>query len=341
MIVADGTYSDSSAVGPGSSLVNVTRGGTATAPITFRAQNPGRAVLDGLGNGTGLCPSNCTAEAFAVAANYINIEGFEIVGFSDTGISNYRGGQYLRIAGNDIHDIGRYCTTTGIGRDAIFLNSSNVTVEQNLIHDIGRYAPGENGCSNPMYYQANDHGVYIAGSASNLMIRNNIMWRVEKGFSVQIYSSASLSNISILGNTFVYGDSCSSCAGRYGYNGIIIVDAAGLSGLQIANNIFYQPYLHGVRFKQSSYPGSTVANNLTYNGTIASSFPSGVTFSSNKDNTDPLFVSNGSAAYDSTDPDVRLRTGSPALGAGVTLNGLTVDFTGAARPSPPSIGAYD
>jgi hypothetical protein len=33
--------------------------------------------------------------------------------------------------------------------------------------------------------------------------------------------------------------------------------------------------------------------------------------------------------------------GSPAVGAGLFLPGLTVDYTGAARGNPPSIGAYE
>ncbi len=343
VIVENGTYSNAGANNVGSSLVNITRGGTASAPVTFMAQNPGGAVLDGRGNGTGMCPANCTAEAFTVGANYVNIKGFEIYGFSDDAISNYRGGQYLDISGNNIHDIGRYCTTTGIGRDGVYLYHNNVTFENNYLHDIGRYAPGVNGCSNPVYYQQNDHGVYISGGASNIVIRNNVFWRVEEGYSVQIWgSSGTFSNISILGNTFFYGDSCSSCAGRYGYSGIIIVDApGGLSGLHIENNIFYEPYQNGVRFVQSSYPNSSLVKNITYLGTIANSVPSGVSSSANLDNTNPMVVSPGNAQYDSTAPDAQLQPSSPAIGNGASVSGLTLDITGAARPSPPAIGAYE
>ena len=50
---------------------------------------------------------------------------------------------------------------------------------------------------------------------------------------------------------------------------------------------------------------------------------------------DPLFVSR-SAPY-----DLHLRPGSPCLGAGTSSGTPATDITGATRPNPPSIGAYE
>jgi hypothetical protein len=36
-----------------------------------------------------------------------------------------------------------------------------------------------------------------------------------------------------------------------------------------------------------------------------------------------------------------LATGSPAIGTGVVVSGVTNDYSGTIRPSPPSIGAYE
>lgn len=47
---------------------------------------------------------------------------------------------------------------------------------------------------------------------------------------------------------------------------------------------------------------------------------------------DPLFVSN---------TDLRPYSGSPVLGAGVQIAGITTDFLGVTRGNPPSIGAYE
>ena len=55
---------------------------------------------------------------------------------------------------------------------------------------------------------------------------------------------------------------------------------------------------------------------------------------------DPKFV----AAYTDcihNNCDFRLQSDSPLLGKGIKLSGVTTDKTGAARPNPPSIGAYE
>jgi hypothetical protein len=96
--------------------------------------------------------------------------------------------------------MGRYRATTWIGRDGIFLGSDNVTVEQNVIHDIGRYAPGESGCTNSLYYRTDDHAIYVAG-ANYVIIRNNIFYRNQHGWSVHIYPNP-VNNLSVLNDTF-------------------------------------------------------------------------------------------------------------------------------------------
>ena len=39
--------------------------------------------------------------------------------------------------------------------------------------------------------------------------------------------------------------------------------------------------------------------------------------------------------------DLHLQPGSPCLGAGTAAGAPTTDITGATRPNPPSIGAYE
>jgi len=315
VIVRDGTYSNAAAAGVGSKLVSVSRGGTASSWITFMAENTWGAVIDGL--------NNTTAEGWSVAASYIRVQGFEVKGFSDDAFSNYSGGQSLDIIGNHIHDIGRYCATTGIGRDGIFLGSDNVTVEKNMIHDIGRYAPGENGCTNSLYYRTNDHAIYIAG-ANNVMIRNNIFYRNQHGWSVHVYPKP-VANISISNNTFVFPNPW--------VPGHIIL-AGPVTNSRIENNIFYQPYAVGVHFYNTSgYTNVAIDNNITYQATIADATPSGVTVSGNKDNTDPLLAN--PSTY-----DFRLTSGSPAIDAGLTLSDVQYDYAGVSRSQGNDIGAY-
>ena len=319
VIVRDGTYSNAAAAGTGSKLITLSRGGTASSWVTFRAERTWGAVIDGL--------NNTTAEAFVFAANYIRVQGFEVRGFSDDAFSNYNGGQFIDIIGNHIHDIGRYCTDTGIGRDGIYLSSDNVTVEQNMIHDIGRYGPGENGCNpSTTTYQNNDHGIYLAG-ADNVVIRNNIFYRNQHGWSIHVYS-APVTNISILNNTFAFPNPWQP--------GHIIL-ASPITNSQIRNNIFYQPNSTGFYvWNTTGYSNVSITHNITYQGTITDKTASGLSFSGNRDNTNPMLMNPSSYNF-------ALAKGSPAVNAGMTVSMVPDDYAGVSRPQGVAhdIGAYE
>jgi hypothetical protein len=325
VIVQDGTYNNSALVGTGTKLVVFSRGGTASDHVVFASEHKWGAKIDGL--------SNTTATGFEFAANYIDVKDFECEGFANSCMENYNGGQYIDIAGNNIHDVGRYCATTTNGLVGIFIGSPNVIIEQNQIHDIGRYAPGENGCTNSLYYQNNDHGIYVDGafsSANNLTVRNNIFYRNERGWSIQVYPAA-VDNLQILNNTFM-------CPNPY-RDGHITLSAV-LTNSAIENNISWQPTTSFLLYTTTSgYSNLSVANNLTYQGTVGNAAaPSGVASSNNLDNTDPLLVSApGCTVDDPSVPNAYLQAGSPALDVGLTLLNVTNDYKGAARPS----GGYD
>ena len=336
VIVRDGTYNNPALSGVGSKLIVMSRGGTASNHVVFVAEHKWGAKVDGL--------SNTTATGWEFSANYIDVKDFECYGFSDTCMENYNGasssgGQFIDIAGNNIHDIGRYCTTTTTGRDGIFISNDNVIIEGNQIHDIGRYAPGENGCTNPAHYQNNDHGIYIDGaftSANNLTIKNNIFYRNERGWSIQVYPAA-VTNLRILNNSFV-------CGNPY-RNGHITL-AAPITNSAIENNISWQPTTGFLQYDNTSgYSNLSVANNLTYQGAVgAESAPAGVVLSGNLDNTDPLFVSAPGCTVD--DPSVLnayLQTASPAVDAGLTLSDVPMDYAGTPRPQGIrfDIGAFE
>jgi hypothetical protein len=86
---------------------------------------------------------------------------------------------------------------------------------------------------------------------------------------------------------------------------------------------------------QSSYtpsqcPNFAGSNNLVF-GNGAATFTSILT---NNVNVDPLLVNPGTN-------DFHLQPGSPAVGAGIPITGLSYDIDGRIRPSLPSIGAYE
>ncbi len=326
VLVGDGTYTMTAGNACGSAAVCLSRGGTGSAWVTFRSVNQQGAKIDGQSNSTRY------GFQFQSTANYIRIEGFEVYGMGyasgdASGFVIYDGGHDVVIAHNDIHDIGRLCTDTGNGETGIFIENGNVTVDSNTIHDIGRYAPGENGCSpSTANYTNHDHGVYVDGNSSssapggnNVMIRNNIFWNNKRGWSIQVYPG-SVSNLSILNNTFAY-------ANPYSVGHIII--GANTTNARIIDNVFHQPTTAGIDFYSGTATGMVVANNLSTNA-IGSATPAGVSFSNNLANTDPKL-----------DSSLRPTSTSPAIDRGQTLAEVAVDIGGVARPQGASsdIGA--
>jgi hypothetical protein len=320
VIVMDGVYQEA---------LNLTRGGTANAYVTFEAQNKWGAVLDG--------NNNALAEAVQFTASYIRFQGFEVRNYGANAgggdaFSNYPGGQFIDIARNHIHDIGRICSDTKNGLVGIFLEAPNVIIEQNLINDIGRLAAGENGC-NPSteYYKNHDHGVYVDSNSNNVTIKNNIFYRIEHGWGVQVYPSG-VDSLEIVNNTFVWPN-------PYNVGHIILAASAPVTNLRIENNISYSPTTNFIYVYTSSGFSGTVANNLIFNGTISSASPGGLNFTGNLPNTDPLLVSPGNSTIDSAVMvNANLTSGSPAIDAGLTIPDVANDYAGTARPQG---AAYD
>jgi pectate lyase-like protein len=324
VIVENGVYHEA---------LNLTRSGTANAYVTFMSQTKWGAVLDG--------NQNSLAEAVQFTANYIRFQGFEIRGYGANGsadaFSNYPGGQFLDIAQNYVHDIGRLCTSTTNGLVGVFLEAPNVTIEQNLFADIGRYAPGENGC-NPSgaQYQNHDHGVYVDSNSNNVTIKNNVFYRIERGWGIQVYPSG-VDSLAILNNTFAQPN-------PYRVGHIIIAASGPMTNLRIENNISYKPTTAFTYFYSYTAISGTIANNLIYNGAVGDATPGGVTFSGNFTNTDPLLVNSGNSTLD--DPvmvDAHLTSGSPAIDAGLIGTDVTNDYDGTTRPqgSANDIGAFE
>jgi acid phosphatase len=332
VIVRDGTYNNPAISGVGSKLIVMSRGGTASNHVVFTAEHKWGAKIDGL--------NNTSATGWEFSANYIEVRNFECEGFSDTCMENYNGGsssggQFISITGNNIHDVGRYCTTTTTGRDGIFISNDNVTIEGNQIHDIGRGAPGEvlSGVTcvdsvNTLHYQNNDHGIYVdAGftSANNLTIKNNVFYRNERGWSIQVYPGA-VNNLRVLNNTFL-------CPNPY-RNGHITLSAP-ITNSAIENNISWEPTTGFLSYDNTSgYSNLSVASNLTYQGTVgAGAAPGGIALTGNLDNIDPRIVSAPSCTVDAASlPDAHLQLGSPAIDVGLTLVDVPIDYDGTARP---------
>lgn len=306
----------------GNFFASLSRSGSSSAYITYKARNKGRAILDG--------QSNSALGAFTISGSYINISGFEIRGMSAIAIEVRTGASYINFSDLNIHHIGRWCYLLENGQCAFYLLSSrNVTIERCSIHDIGRFAPAENGCSQPkIFYQTLDHGIYVDGS-SHLSIQNNLFYNIRRGFALHIYSGSGLtsSDISFINNTCVNGN-------PYQNAGHVILWGS-LNNALIANNIFKEQHSYAIQIYQGSYNYSnvTIMNNITSGGKgiISVGSAMGVTVRNNYNFTDPLFTNEKIHDYS-------LRRNSPAIKAGYDT-GLYTDYLNNARESI-NIGAY-
>ncbi len=320
VIVNDGVYTG------GTSVVTISRSGSASAWFVFRAAHRWGAVIDG--------QNNSSTMGFNISSNYVHVEGFEVRNTSRYGFEVYGGSETaagnhdVDLVQNHIHDIGHVCTDDVGGRVGVDAYTDNLTIERNVIHDVGRFGPGEQGCSPATTaWQNHDHGIYN-GVGNNVVIRNNVFYNFTHGWAIQRYSGpgAITNGLTIVNNTFAFPNPWR--------NGQIII-ATGTNNLTIENNVFYQPTASGVWFETGGLSNVTVCNNLTYGGTA---FAGGTanTATGNLDNTDPMFMS-------ATGLDFRVQAGSPAIGAGLPLVMVTNDFTGAQRPTAGgyTIGAYE
>jgi hypothetical protein len=307
----------------GARIVSVTRSGAPGHWITFKSDQRWRAVLDGRG-------VSLEGWNFGPQVGYVRVEGFEIKGMHEDAFSTYGGGVHdLVFARNMVHDIGRNCTDTSNGRTGASLGAGTqrVTLDANIWRAIGRFAPGEQGCApKTKYYQNHDHGIYVA-DADGITIINNVFYSFTRGWAIHRYSSQGefARGLRIANNTFIGGNP---------YRPGQIILATPTSGLRIENNIFESPNSAALYFENLPFPESLVRSNMVFHGALAVGQPRNVTFGRNWVGTDPGLI--GAA-------NVRLRAGSPAIDAGLTLSYVPRDADGAVRPRGRAydLGAYE
>lgn len=322
VLLADGTYTTAT-TGP---LLTISRGGTSTNKVTFKAINKWGAKLSGR--------QDATLYGVRVEADHVRLEGLDIYEFREYGVYNSTG-NFFELVGNNIHHIARtFCSSDPIGKDGYYSQGTHdILIEGNRFNDIGRLMSGENGCGTSLPH--NDHALYMSGT--NISVRNNIFYNIRSGWSVHLYPSPS-TNVKIYGNTF----------GGYiqdgGSVGHILIWPS-CSGVYINNNIFYQPRDCIVHMGNSTTTGE-VYNNLTsvaISGIFDISQP-GFVIGGNILNANPMFVNvTAAGGVVSGSPDFHVRSGSPAIDAGRSLAEVTMDFDGNRRPQGASydVGCYE
>lgn len=193
---------------------------------------------------------------------------------------------------------------------------------------------------------SNDYGPY-----NNIDIRYNLFENVgfttdDRSFAIQVKSYASdkvYNNIRVVNNVMTGGDGSSGQGRPMAFVATYL--AGTINGLTIQNNISENAYKAWF-YTEAGTGGTgvinklTLTNNMSYNNANtnliddAHKIIDSRTFTHNEDlaGQNPNFVNSS---------DFRLQSGSPAIGKGLAVTGITTDFAGNPVKNPPSIGVYE
>ena len=318
VIVMDGTY-DNEGVRVPNFVVTLYYSGTSGHPITFMAQNRGKAILDS-GNTSSSSCNGAASYWNLYNASFIVIQGFVIQNACDSGFQSNNSAHDIVIRQNEVRYIGNWYITDQIGRDGIYINKSeyNFTFDGNIWHDIGRLG------GNTLHF---DHGIY--SHASNLTIINNVFYNMKAGWSIQFADGAN--NYLIANNTFAFANTGNGQSGQVMWWG-------NNTNMTFRNNIFYNPTNSAMTQYAATISGCVFDHNLVYpvSSVMNGSFPCSVTSNLTGSSANPQFV-NASANNFYTQP------GGAGVDAGVNLSAVPYDYAGTTRPqgSSTDMGAYE
>jgi uncharacterized repeat protein (TIGR02059 family) len=251
----------------------------------------------------------------------------------------------IDIGGNTslTNDAGGYGFAEKIYNNVIGFNTLQSVAENGI--DVERGVTGGIYIYNNLFKNLNSAIVFYQGSTDvveNIYIYYNVingvgtagqtnMGNVTDWGTIDGSSSVTYRNINFINNTIYAGTSGNPLSGiRFNLTG-------NTSNVTIKNNIIQGFKAYPIYLQNSGSTSSvSVENNLYYgNGTNAASYYNSVSSKTEQNNlvVNPNFVSPGS--------DFHLVTGSPAIGKGLAVSGMSTDFTGSSVKNPPSIGAYE
>jgi hypothetical protein len=319
VIVMDGTYDNEGVVAP-NFVVTLYYSGTSGNPITIKAQNRGKAILDSMNTSTTTTCNGASAYLNLKNASFVVIQGFVIQRGCDSGIQSNDAAHDIVIRWNEVRNIANHTVTDQIGRDGIYINSTeyNFTFDGNSWHDIGR-TDGQT----LLHF---DHGIYA--HARNVTIINNLFYNNNRGYHIQLADQAS--NWLVANNTFAFGTGNGE-AGQIMFWG-------NNSGITLRNNIFYNPNVSALTRYQATITNSPFDHNIIYGVSSIISDSTGLTIGTNQIGANPLFVNASTPPY-----DFHEQSGGAGIDAGMNLAAVPVDFGGTTRPQGSSMdqGAYE
>jgi hypothetical protein len=204
---------------------------------------------------------------------------------------------------NDISEV----NGDGIDLSTIDPSSGYIKVYNNLIHQVGVRSAVDGGSTDP-HACIGVKGLGSATGTGTTEIYNNTMYDCSAYLDVNPTSNASCAVLVLNNQLNVTTNLVNNIAYQPTYTGthlqsVYICGAGSIGKVSGSNNLWYS----------DSAPASTAPAKSM--GTIAN----------------PQFIS---------DIDYRLLPASPAIGAGISFEGLTDDFDGITRPKVPAIGAF-
>lgn len=186
---------------------------------------------------------------------------------------------------------------------------SNVLFDSNLCRWPSQAHDNSGGTEEACEIEALD------GAVTGITIQNNVFANMFQGLQI----GSGIGSVSFLNNTFDHIQQ----------EGIIYQDSR-TSADKVVNNIFFDVGSGSDPFITSCNPTIETTDFFMRSGSPGS----GCNFLSEN----PLFVSDGDTT--GLGADYHLQASSPLIGVGTT-DGVTVDFDGVTRGTPPSIGAYE
>ena len=205
---------------------------------------------------------------------------------------------------NDIADV----YGSGINLSTIDPSSGYIKVYNNVIHHTGLNAAGDGGGSDPHSCIA-VKGYGTSTGIGTVEMYNNTMYDCNSYLNINVSNSTS--------------------------SAVLVLPNQLNVTTKLVNNIVYQPTYAGTA-RQNVYicgGGSvgtiTGSNNIWYSESTPRSTAPATRYGIIAN---PRFVST---------TNYHLKSGSPAIGAGIVYGGLATDFDAAPRHNPPTIGAYE